>query len=403
MNFVQENLVYFVIAILALVIVIPAVRIFLHRSRNTQKELLKKDAQPQITAQTVEDAEIISDIPLTDEEMSVAEATVQARSIEYETPESVPSRMKRLRARLANGGLLGKSILAVLSRADLSASDWEEIEETLLLADVGLDATTEILENLQREIKITGATDSAVVTQLLREQLLKAVKIDASRDLRLCVDTVESQIGETAERKLPASILMVGVNGTGKTTTTGKLARLLVAEGRKVVLGAADTFRAAAAEQLQTWGDRVDVPVVRAEKENADPAAVAFDAVKVGIENKADVVIVDTAGRLQNKANLMDELSKIKRVMEKQAPVQEILLVLDATTGQNGLQQAKVFAQAVHVTGIVLSKLDGTAKGGIVISVQRELGVPVKFIGLGEGPDDLAPFEAENFVDSLLS
>lgn len=195
---------------------------------------------------------------------------------------------------------------------------------------------------------------------------------------------------------------MVGVNGTGKTTTCGKLARVLVAQDKTVVLGAADTFRAAAAEQLSTWGERVGVDVVRSEKEGADPASVAYDAAREASAQEADVVVVDTAGRLQNKAGLMDELGKIKRVMEKIAPVGEILLVLDATTGQNGMRQAQVFSEAVGVTGIVLTKLDGTAKGGIVVTVQKELGVPVKLVGLGEGADDLAPFDPEGFVDALL-
>ena len=230
------------------------------------------------------------------------------------------------------------------------------------------------------------------VRALLREELVAMV--DPSMDRRLAATRRDGR---------PAVTLVVGVNGVGKTTTVGKLARVLVAEDRDVVLGAADTFRAAAAEQLATWGARVGVPTVRSEKEGADPASVAFEAVAEGIRAEADVVLVDTAGRLQNKSNLMDELGKIKRVIEKQAEVDEVLLVLDATTGQNGLTQAKVFAEVVDVTGIVLTKLDGTAKGGIVIAIQRQLGVPVKLIGLGEGPDDLAPFTAEGFVDALLA
>lgn len=313
-----------------------------------------------------------------------------------ETPESVPSRMQRLRARLAKSGGLGSALLNILSRGDLSPSDWEELEETLLIADVGMDSTTELMQTLKREVKILGTSDLASVRQVLRAELLKLVNPEMDRSLNVQAE------GNSAATS-PASILMVGVNGTGKTTTAGKLARLLVAENRSVVLGAADTFRAAAADQLETWAERVGVPVVRSEKEGADPASVAFEAVKVAAESNTDVVIVDTAGRLQNKAGLMDELGKIKRVMEKQAPVREVLLVLDATTGQNGMQQAKVFAEVTGLTGIVLTKLDGTAKGGIVISVQREIGVPVKFVGLGEGADDLAPFDPEGFVDSLLS
>jgi fused signal recognition particle receptor len=230
------------------------------------------------------------------------------------------------------------------------------------------------------------------VREWLREDLLKLVQPDMDRRI------ASSRVGDR-----PAVVLVVGVNGTGKTTTVGKLARVLVAEDREVLLGAADTFRAAAADQLETWGARVGVVTVRSDKDGADPAAVAFDAVKAGIEEEVDVVIIDTAGRLHNKVDLMNELGKVKRVIEKQSEIDEVLLVLDATTGQNGLQQAKVFAQAVDVTGIVLTKLDGTAKGGIVVAVQRQLGVPVKLVGLGEGPDDLAPFDPEAFVDAIIA
>ena len=299
-----------------------------------------------------------------------------------EAPEPVPSRMQRLRARLAASGALGRAIVDILSRGELKAADWEEIEESLLIADLGLEATDQLMEALKRRI--------------LREELLALVDPAMDRSLRL--DKPEAD-----GRALPAAVLMVGVNGTGKTTTVGKLARVLVADGRTVLLGAADTFRAAAADQLATWGQRVGVDVVRSEREGADPASVAFEAVKEGASRGVDVVVVDTAGRLQNKSTLMDELGKIKRVMDRQAPVGEVLLVLDATTGQNGLQQALVFAEAVGVTGIVLTKLDGSAKGGIVVSVQRELGVPVKFVGLGEGADDLAPFDPEGFVDAIVS
>lgn len=314
-----------------------------------------------------------------------------------ETPESVPSRMQRLRARLARSGALGNALLAILSRGDLGEEDWEEIEETLLGADVGLDATDELMENLRRETKVRGTSDPEVVRSILKEELLKLVDPTLDRTLNL-----EPGMGDDGEPH-PATILVVGVNGTGKTTTIGKLARVLVAENHSVLLGAADTFRAAAADQLETWGERVGVDVVRSEVEGADPASVAFDAVKQGRANGTDIVIVDTAGRLQNKSTLMDELGKIKRVMEREAPVREALLVIDATTGQNAMSQAKVFSEVVGLTGIVLTKLDGTAKGGIVMNVQRTLGVPVKFVGLGEGADDLAPFDPEGFVEALLS
>lgn len=309
-----------------------------------------------------------------------------------EAPESVPSRMQRLRARLARSGGFGNALLKILSRGDLSPADWEEIEDTLLMADVGLEATTQIMDNLKKRTKVEGTRDPERVKAILREELLELIDPAADRSLHL-----ERIDGD------PASILMVGVNGTGKTTTVGKLARVLVAEGSRVLLGAADTFRAAAADQLQTWGERVGVDVVRSDREGADPASVAFDAIDKGRETDVDVVLVDTAGRLQNKSGLMDELGKIKRVMSKRVPVNEVLLVLDATTGQNGMRQAEVFAEVTGITGIVLTKLDGTAKGGIVISVQRELGVPVKFVGLGEGVDDLAPFDAEGFVDALTA
>ena len=313
-----------------------------------------------------------------------------------EAPEPVPSRMQRLRARLAASGALGRAIVDILSRGELKAADWEEIEESLLIADLGLEATDQLMEGLKRRVAVEKVGDTAGIRRILREELLALVDPAMDRSLRL--DKPEAD-----GRALPAAVLMVGVNGTGKTTTVGKLARVLVADGRTVLLGAADTFRAAAADQLATWGQRVGVDVVRSEREGADPASVAFEAVKEGASRGVDVVVVDTAGRLQNKSTLMDELGKIKRVMDRQAPVGEVLLVLDATTGQNGLQQALVFAEAVGVTGIVLTKLDGSAKGGIVVSVQRQLGVPVKFVGLGEGADDLAPFDPEGFVDAIVS
>ena len=319
----------------------------------------------------------------------------RTESASIEIPESIPSRMGRLRARLARSGALGKSLLSLLSRGDLSAADWEEMEDSLLVADLGLEATDELMEALHTRVKVENTTDPQVVRALLREELLKLVDPDMDRSVNLAVRDVDGV-------QVPATILMVGVNGTGKTTTTGKMARIFRAEGYEVLLGAADTFRAAAAEQLETWGSRVGVDVVRSDREGADPASVAFESVEEGIRRGCDVVMVDTAGRLQTKSALMDELGKVKRVMEKHAPVSEVLLVLDATTGQNGLRQAEVFAEVAGVTGIVLSKLDGSAKGGIVVSVQRALGVPVKFVGLGEGPDDLAPFDPESFVDAIV-
>lgn len=332
----------------------------------------------------------------TPEETSASEIEEErTESASIEIPESIPSRMGRLRARLARSGALGKSLLSLLSRGDLSAADWEEMEDSLLVADLGLEATDELMEALHTRVKVENTSDPQVVRALLREELLKLVDPEMDRSVNLAVRDVDGV-------QVPATILMVGVNGTGKTTTTGKMARIFRAEGHEVLLGAADTFRAAAAEQLETWGSRVGVDVVRSDREGADPASVAFESVEEGIRRGCDVVMVDTAGRLQTKSALMDELGKVKRVMEKHAPVSEVLLVLDATTGQNGLRQAEVFAEVAGVTGIVLSKLDGSAKGGIVVSVQRTLGVPVKFVGLGEGPDDLAPFDPDSFVDAIV-
>jgi fused signal recognition particle receptor len=307
-----------------------------------------------------------------------------------ERPEGTASRLVRLRQRLAGSQSgLGRGLLALLSRDRLDEDTWEDIEDVLLTADIGVRPTQELVERLRTRLRVEGG-GSPDVRAVLREELVALV--DPTMDRRLQVNGADGR---------PGVVLVVGVNGTGKTTTVGKLARILVAEDRTVVLGAADTFRAAAVEQLVTWGERVGVEVVRG-PEGADPASVGFDAVKEGVERGAATVVVDTAGRLQNKQGLMDELGKVKRVIEKQAPVTEVLLVLDATTGQNGLIQARVFSEVVDVTGIVLTKLDGSAKGGIVVQVQRELGVPVKLVGLGEGPDDLAPFSAEAFVDALL-
>jgi fused signal recognition particle receptor len=314
-----------------------------------------------------------------------------------EVPAPVPGRLARLRDRLARSGSpLGARMLQVLSRDHLTEDDWDELEETLLLADVGAGPSADLVDALRTQARVQGLKDPAQVRALLREQLLALV--DPSLDRSLATAPTSGEDGA----RVPAVVLVVGVNGTGKTTTVGKLARVLVAEDRAVLLGAADTFRAAAADQLQTWGSRVGVPTVRADRDGADPASVAFEAVREGVAEGVDVVLVDTAGRLQNKAGLMDELGKITRVITRTAPLSEVLLVLDATTGQNGMNQARVFAEVAGVTGIVLTKLDGTAKGGIVVAVQRELGVPVKLVGLGEGPDDLAPFDAEEFVDGIL-
>jgi len=319
-------------------------------------------------------------------------AAPEAAGEEPSPPPPSAGRLVRLRGRLARSqSAFGSVLLGLLSRDSLDDQTWEEIEDTLITADMGVTPARELVEELRTEVKVAGGRGAADVRSLLRAQLIKAIGPDQDRSLHT-----------TRHGDRPAVLLVVGVNGTGKTTTCGKLARVLVGDGRTVLLGAADTFRAAAADQLETWGKRVGARVVRSDREGADPASVAFEAVKEGIELGVDAVIVDTAGRLHTKTGLMDELGKIRRVISRQAGVDEVLLVLDATTGQNGLRQARVFGEAVNVTGIVLTKLDGTAKGGIVIAVQRELGVPVKLVGLGEGPDDLAPFEPEAFVDAIL-
>ena len=332
--------------------------------------------------------------PVATEPTPVGSAVTESATPAVETPEAAGTRMQRLKARLSkSGNPFGKALFNILAKDQLSEADWEDVEDTLLLADVGAEASEQLVGELRNDARIAGQSDPAEVRAALKDKLLKLVGTDTDR--RLNADK------EGANK--PSVIIMVGVNGTGKTTTAGKLSRLLVSEGKQVMLGAADTFRAAAADQLETWGAKVGVPVVRSDKDGADPASVAFEASAKAKEENADVLIIDTAGRLQNKSNLMDELGKIRRVTEKNLPVDEVLLVLDATTGQNGMTQAKVFAEAIGITGVVLSKLDGSAKGGIVISVQKELGVPVKLVGLGEGPDDLAPFDPEGFVDGILA
>ena len=349
-----------------------------------QRELSRRDRRP-IEAPTAR--------PEAPVEPGAREAAVEAPAPAptADRPEAAGTRLARLRRRLAgSNNVLAQALLGLISTDRLDADTWDDFEATLIGSDLGVGPATELVDTLRKELSIDGVNDPTRARTVLREELVK-----------LADPTLDRTLNVTGSAGLPAVVLVVGVNGTGKTTTVGKLARLLVAEGKTVLLGAADTFRAAASEQLQTWGDRVGVETVRG-PEGADPASVAFDAVNTGADKGVDVVLVDTAGRLHNKSNLMDELGKIRRVIEKRAPITECLLLLDATTGQNGLIQARVFNEVTDVTGIVLSKLDGSAKGGIVVQVQRELGVPVKFIGLGEGVDDLAPFTAEGFVDGLL-
>ncbi len=390
------------LGLLVAVLVVTVVAGFaLVRSRGTRQLPVAKP-KPGIDYRpgTGDDAEVPRDtakrtvdtVALPDDLLAPDVQVVEPQTPSLDVPEPTAGRMARLRSRLSRSQTtLGRGLFTLLTRDTLDEDTWEEVEDTLLTSDMGVAATQELVSALRKRVRVDGVRTVSELRPLLREELVRLIDPTVDRSLR----TLPHEDGR------PAVVLVVGVNGVGKTTTCGKLGRVLVADGRTVVLGAADTFRAAAADQLQTWGERVGAHTVRG-PEGGDPASVAFDAVKQGIEEKADTVLIDTAGRLHTKTGLMDELGKVKRVVEKHGPVDETLLVLDATTGQNGVTQARVFTQAVEVTGIVLTKLDGTAKGGIVVAVQRELGIPVKLIGLGEGPDDLAPFEAESFADALL-
>lgn len=352
--------------------------------------------------------ERVDDREEAEEAAAAAEAqtgAAEAAKEQTEVPEGEPApapapqddiapaggRLGRLRGRLSRSqNAIGQGLMGILSAGDLDEDAWEEVEDTLIMADLGTKSTMKVTDSLREKIAERGVSSEDEARAMLRECLIEAGHPEMDRSIKAMPN----------EGK-PAIVMVVGVNGTGKTTTTGKLARVLVAMGHKVLLGAADTFRAAAADQLETWGRRVGADTVRG-KEGADPASVAFDAVATGVEQQVDVVLVDTAGRLHTSTDLMDQLGKVKRVVEKKTDVDEVLLVLDATVGQNGLTQARIFREVVDITGVVLTKLDGTAKGGIVFQVQEELGVPVKLVGLGEGADDLAPFEVEGFVDALL-
>jgi fused signal recognition particle receptor len=339
-----------------------------------------------------DDATVPRDAP----KRSIADVQLPEPPLEQPAPildEIAPpeGRLDRLRGRLAKSqNTLGRSMLGLLGGGDLDEDSWEAVEDTLLIADLGPVVTESVVTSLRSRMAGSNVRTEPDARAVLREVLISELHPELDRSIKAL-----------PHDNKPSVLLVVGVNGTGKTTTVGKLARVLVADGRRVVLGAADTFRAAAAHQLETWASRVGAQVVCG-AEGADPASVAFDAVDKGIETGADVVVIDTAGRLHTKTGLMDELGKVKRVVSRRAEVDEVLLVLDATIGQNSLPQARVFAEVVDITGVVLTKLDGTAKGGIVFRVQQELGVPVKLVGLGEGPDDLAPFEPAAFVDALL-
>ncbi|XVV11572.1 signal recognition particle-docking protein FtsY [Actinoplanes sp. CA-131856] len=388
----------YVVAAVILLVVLIAGAVGLVVPRMRRRELppqqggtttLDKPEAPPVVVPPVRDEELPPLIVEEKPEPEVAEPEVAAP--ELEKPEPTAGRLVRLRARLSRSqNMFGRGLLSVLSRDHLDEDAWEEIEDTLITADVGVEATQVIVERLRERVRVLGTRTAAEVRAQLAEELTAALEPDMDRTLKTAPHDGR-----------PGIMMVVGVNGAGKTTTCGKIGRVLIADGRSVLFGAADTFRAAAAEQLATWGERVGAETVRG-PEGADPASVAFDAVKRGIETGVDTVVIDTAGRLQNKVGLMDELGKVKRVVEKHGPVDETLLILDATTGQNGLEQARVFTEVVDVTGVVLTKLDGTAKGGIVIAVQRKLGIPVKLVGLGEGPDDLAPFEPAAFVEALL-
>ncbi|WP_427891186.1 signal recognition particle-docking protein FtsY [Kribbella sp. GL6] len=385
-----------IVVVIAVVLVVGTTGLVVARRRRgelpsaTKPAVEAPETTPGTTPETTAEPQVGDDAEAPRDTATRTLEDTELPETTLEKPESAQGRLVRLRARLARSqGSLGKGLLALLSRDKLDEEAWEDIETTLITADVGVAPTQELVEKLRTRMRVEGVgADQA--RQILREELVDLV--DPSMDRSIKASRRDGQ---------PAVILMVGVNGTGKTTTVGRLARVLIAEDKHVVLGAADTFRAAAADQLQTWGERVGARTVRG-PEGGDPASIAFDSVKEGIAEEADVVLIDTAGRLHTKTGLMDELGKVKRVIEKSAEVDEVLLVIDATTGQNGLTQARVFAEVIDVTGLVLTKLDGTAKGGIVIAVQRELGVPVKLVGLGEGADDLAPFDPEQFVDALL-
>ena len=390
----QSSLVISVVIALAIVGVVLAIAltrksVSKNQSVPTQK-FETKVSQPSVQA-PVEPIEAppVSATQTTESEIP---GTVESKQVPVDVPESMEVRKLKLRERLGRSqGSLGQAFRQTFSGSTISDDAWQDLEDTLIMADLGVSAATGIVETLKNAVKKSGASSASELHDVAKAELIKLVDGGFDRSLRT---------DRHSDR--PAVVLTVGVNGTGKTTTTGKLARMLSAQDKDVLLGAADTFRAAAAEQLTTWGDRVGAPVIRG-AEGSDPASVAFEAVTAGLEQEVDVVLIDTAGRLHTKQGLMDELGKVYRVAGKLGEVDEVLLVIDATTGQNGLTQAKVFSEVVPVSGVVLSKLDGTAKGGIIVAIQEALGVPVKLVGLGEGPDDLAPFDAADFVSGLLA
>ena len=390
----QSSLVISVFIALAIVGVVLAL-VLTRRSGTKNQSVPAPIVQPKVSKSSIPNpVETATALPVTPSQTTASEipGTVESKQVPADVPESMEGRKLKLRDRLGRSqGSLGQVFRQTFSGSTISDDAWQDLEDTLIMADLGVSAATGIVETLKNAVKKSGASSASELHDIAKTELIKLV--DGGFDRTMHINRHDDR---------PAIVLTVGVNGTGKTTTTGKLARMLSAQDKDVLLGAADTFRAAAAEQLMTWGERVGVPVVRG-AEGSDPASVAFEAVTAGHEQEVDVVLIDTAGRLHTKQGLMDELGKVYRVAGKLGAVDEVLLVIDATTGQNGLTQAKVFSEVVPVTGVVLSKLDGTAKGGIIVAIQDALGVPVKLVGLGEGPDDLAPFDATDFVSGLLA
>jgi len=380
--------------ILVAIIAVAGILIFRNKrsARNSQIVAPNKSHEPLVkesSKQILQPSALNSESELSSEQIS---GTIDSVALALDVPETMAARSAKLRERLGRSqGSLGNVFRQVFSGTNIDESAWQELEDTLIMADLGASAAAGVVDRLKSAVKKSGAVSAQDLVALAKRELTELV--DGGYDRSLKTNRHDDR---------PAVVLTVGVNGTGKTTTTGKLARMLSAQDKDVLLGAADTFRAAAAEQLMTWGQRVGVPVIRG-AEGSDPASVAFESVTAGTEQEVDVVLIDTAGRLHTKQGLMDELGKVYRVAGKNGEVDEVLLVIDATTGQNGLTQAKVFSEVVPVSGVVLSKLDGTAKGGIIVAIQDALGVPVKLVGLGEGPDDLAPFNAEDFVTGLLA
>ncbi len=390
----DSSLVISILVVAALLVAVLAI-VLVRASGDKNKKVSAPVAQPKVSqapAQATERPEVVPQAAPSQVTESEIPGTVESKQVPVDVPESMEGRKLKLRDRLGRSqGSLGQVFRQTFSGSTISDDAWQDLEDTLIMADLGVSAATGIVETLKEAVKKSGASTADALHEIAKTELIKLV--DGGFDRTVHTDRHPDR---------PAVVLTVGVNGTGKTTTTGKLARMLSAQDKDVLLGAADTFRAAAAEQLTTWGDRVGVPVVRG-AEGSDPASVAFESVAAGQEQEVDVVLIDTAGRLHTKQGLMDELGKVYRVAGKLGAVDEVLLVIDATTGQNGLTQAKVFSEVVPVTGVVLSKLDGTAKGGIIVAIQDALGVPVKLVGLGEGPDDLAPFDATDFVAGLLA